>query len=129
MVGVQSEKAPAAFMSWKSGELVSAPCGTRVSGLATDSGSALPQAIMRDGLDDFLLVSDDDIMDAIHLMAAGAHTLAEGAGAAGLAGLLADPRRKGVCAVVCTGGNADNREMAALGEPRSAPGRRLPPPR
>ena len=45
-----------------------------------------------------------------------AHTLAEGAGAASLAGLMADPARRGPCAVVCTGGNADDGELAALAD-------------
>ena len=47
---------------------------------------------------------------------------AEGAGAASLAGLLADSARStrgGPCAVVCTGGNADDDELAALGSPSS----------
>lgn len=46
----------------------------------------------------------------------------EGAGAASLAGLLADSARStrgGPCAVVCTGGNADDDELAALGSPSS----------
>ena len=43
-----------------------------------------------------------------------AHTLAEGAGAASLAGLMADPTRQGPCAIVCTGGNADDHELAGM---------------
>jgi threonine dehydratase len=49
-------------------------------------------------------------------MATHAHTLAEGAGAAGLAAVLARPdlfHHKRV-AVVCTGGNASSREIAGL---------------
>jgi len=48
-------------------------------------------------------------------MSTHAHTLAEGAGAASLAGLLADPARRGPCAIVCTGGNADDDELAGIG--------------
>ena len=40
--------------------------------------------------------------------------LAEGAGAASLAGLMADPTRQGPCAIVCTGGNADDHELAGI---------------
>ena len=47
-------------------------------------------------------------------MSTHAHTLAEGAGAASLAGLMADPARRGPCAVVCTGGNADDHELAGI---------------
>ena len=62
------------------------------------------------------LVDDDAIQGAVGLMATHAHTLAEGAGAASLAGLMADPARRGPCAVVCTGGNADDSELAAIAD-------------
>ena len=65
---VQSDAAPAAYLSWKQGELVDAPMGTFAEGIATTSGYELPQSIMADLLDDFLLVSDDDIRRAIGLL-------------------------------------------------------------
>lgn len=114
VVGVQSAAAPAAWRSWKAGELLSAPCTTRVSGLATTAGFAVPQQVLAGRLDDFLLVTDDDITAAARLLATHAHTLAEGAGAAALAGLIADTRRPTYAAVVLTGGNASAEEIAAL---------------
>ena len=51
----------------------------------------LPQSILRQHLDDFILVSDDDIRRAIGLLIEKAHTLAEGAGAAALAGVVKQP--------------------------------------
>jgi len=114
VVGVQSSAAPAAYRSWRGRELATAPCDTRMSGLATAAGFALPQSVLVDRLDDFLLVTDDDIAAAAALLAGHAHTLAEGAGAAALAGLLADPARPAFCAVVVTGGNATPDEIAAL---------------
>ncbi len=117
VVGVQSEAAPAAWRSWSTRTLVSAPCTTRVSGLATTAGFALTQSVLVDRLDDFLLVPDDAIAAAARLMATHAHTLAEGAGAASLAGLLADSARPTAgqrAGVVCTGGNATAEEIAAL---------------
>ncbi len=70
-------------------------------------------------LDDFLLVGDDAITDAARLLASHAHTLAEGAGAAALAGLLAaDLAHDGrPVAVVCSGGNASAEEIADLAAP------------
>ncbi len=115
IIGVQSSAAPAAHRSWTSGRLESAPCTTRHSGLATGSGFALPQSILAGGLHDFLLVDDDAIGDAAAALAHHAHTLAEGAGAAGLVGLLSDPDHSERCAVICTGGNASPEEVAALG--------------
>lgn len=85
---VQSEAAPAAYLSWKQGEMVQAPMSTFAEGIATQSGYELPQRIMADLLDDFLLVSDDDIRRAIGLLVEKAHTLAEPAGATALAGAV-----------------------------------------
>ena len=116
IIGVQSTSSPAAHDSWRAGELVNRANRTRVDGLATGRGYRLPQSILRARLADFLLVSDERIGDAQRLLATGAHTLAEGAGAAGLAAVMARSelfRGKRV-AVVCTGGNADAAELAAL---------------
>ena len=90
---VQSEAAPAAYLSWKQGELVEASMETFAEGIATTSGYALPQSIMADLLDDFLLISDDDIRVAIGLLIEKAHTLAEPAGATALAGAVRHAER------------------------------------
>lgn len=116
VIGVQSASSPAAHDSWRAGELVNRPNRTRVDGLATGRGYALPQRILRERLADFLLVTDVEIGAARRLLATAAHTLAEGAGAAGLAAVMSRPelfqgRR---VAVVCTGGNADAAELASL---------------
>jgi threonine dehydratase len=118
IIGVQSAAAPAAHYSWRAGKCVTRPDRTTVEGLATGRGFELPQRLMR-GLADFWLVTDDEIAAAQRVLAVHAHTLAEGAGAAALAGLLARPgeyagRR---VAIVCTGGNASAREIAALATP------------
>jgi threonine dehydratase len=88
VVAVQSEAAPAGYLSWKRGELVEAPMATFAEGIATGAGYELPQSILRQHLDDFVLVSDDQIRYAIGLLIEKAHTLAEAAGAAALAGAL-----------------------------------------
>jgi threonine dehydratase len=116
IIAVQSSSSPAAYESWRSGELVERPNRTRVDGLATGRGFALPQRFLRAGLTDFVLVGDDQIGHAQRLLATHAHTLAEGAGAAGLAAVIARPdlfagRR---VAVVCTGGNASPAEIQEL---------------
>jgi threonine dehydratase len=116
VIAVQSSASPAAHDSWRSGGLVERPNRTVAAGLATGRGFALPQRLMRDRLADFLLVTDDQITEAQRLLATTAHTLAEGAGAAALAGVLSRPdlfSGKRV-AVVCTGGNADAAELTAL---------------
>lgn len=115
IIGVQSAAAPAAYESWRSRRIETRPCATRISGVATTEGNELPQSVLRGGLYDFLLVGDDDIDAARRILARDAHTLAEGAGAVSLAGLLAYDDRPRRCAVVVTGGNADDRELADLG--------------
>jgi threonine dehydratase len=119
VIAVQSESSRAAHDSWRSGELERRPNRTRVDGLATGRGFALPQRLMRAGLKDFVLVTDDRIRQAQRLLASAADTVAEGAGAAALAAILTDPDRwKGQrVAIVCTGGNATDAERAALHRP------------
>lgn len=114
VVGVQAAGASAAYRSWRSGVIESAPSDTFASGLATGTGFELPQAILRRGLNDFLLVTDEQLRDAIGIMARRAHTLCEGAGVAGLAGAIADARRPGTVGFACTGGNADLDEIESL---------------
>ena len=104
---VQSDAAPAAYLSWKQGELVDSTSETFAEGVATKSGYELPQRIMTDLLDDFFLVSDDDIRRAIGLLIEKAHTLAEPAGATALAGAVrnADLLKGKKVSITVTGAN------------------------
>ncbi|GAA0551033.1 threonine/serine dehydratase [Paractinoplanes ferrugineus] len=117
IIAVQSASSPAAHDSWRDQSPVVRPNRTRVDGLATGRGFALPQHHMRD-LADFVLVTDDQITVGRRVLARDAHTLAEGAGAAPLAAVLADPERFAgrTIAVVCTGGNASPAELASLSD-------------
>lgn len=113
VIGVQSAASPAAHDSWHAGALVERANTTRAEGLAVGCGFEVTQALMRRHLTDFVLVTDDQITAAQHLYLTGAHTVAEGAGAAALAAVLADPERfagRNV-GVVCTGGNASGDEL------------------
>src|SRR5581483_1527802 len=85
VIGVQSEASPAAYESWRQHSLVTAPNRTFAEGLATGIAFELPQTIMQQSLDDFLLVSEEEIMRATVWMIEHAHTLAEPAGASALA--------------------------------------------
>lgn len=107
VIGVQSEASPAAYESWRQRRLVEAPNRTFAEGLATGTAFALPQAILWEGLDDFVLLDDHEIMQAMVWMVAHAHTLAEAAGAASLAAayrLRHELKGKKV-GLVCSGGN------------------------
>jgi threonine dehydratase len=113
VVAVQSAQAPAAHDSWRLGELVTRPVKTAVEGLAIGSGFAATQAVLRNGLADFVLVSDEEIHCAQRMLLTVAHTLTEGAGAAALAALMArrDEYAGRKVAVICTGGNAGPAEL------------------
>jgi threonine dehydratase len=107
VLAVQSEEAQAGYLSWKQGEIVESEMNTVAEGIATGSGYELAQEIMADLLDDFLLVSDDEIHQAIGTLVDKAHTLAEGAGATALAGAIRYPEKvKGKkVAITISGGN------------------------
>jgi threonine dehydratase len=107
IIGVQAEAAPAAYETWKQHRLVTAPNRTFAEGLATGVAFELPQAIMREHLADFLLVSEEEIMRAMVWYIERAHTLAEGAGAAALAGAyrMRDSLQGKKVGLVCSGGN------------------------
>ena len=68
VIGVQSEAAPAAHRSWRAGTLVEDSTSTFAEGLATRTTFELPQQILRDLLDDFVLVSEDALKAATRVM-------------------------------------------------------------
>lgn len=107
VIGVQSEASPAAFESWRQRKLVDSPNKTFAEGLATGTAFALPQAILRNFLHDFVLVSEEEIMQAMVWMVEKAHTLAEAAGAAPLAAAyrLRGKLRGTKVGIICSGGN------------------------
>ena len=93
VIGVQSEAAPAAYRSWQEGRVVEDDDrSTFAEGLATRVGFELPQRILRERLDDFVLVSDDEIRRAMLHMIERTRNLVEAAGAAPLAAALTTAR-------------------------------------
>ena len=107
VIGVQSEAAPAAYESWKQKRMVNASNRTIAEGLATASAFELPQTIMQKYLHEFVLVTDEQILQAMVWMIERAHTLAEAAGSAPLAAAyhLRDDLRGKKVGIVCSGGN------------------------
>ncbi|MEA3335795.1 MAG: threonine/serine dehydratase [Chloroflexota bacterium] len=88
VIGAQSAQAPAMQLSWAAAEPVTAPTTTFAEGVATRVPFENTRRIMRAFLDDFVLVEDRDIEDAIVLLLEHTHNLAEGAGAIPLAAAL-----------------------------------------
>jgi threonine dehydratase len=116
VIGVQSEAAPAAYRSWQAGALVEAANSTFAEGLATGTAFELPQRILRESLDDFVLVSEDALKSATRLAIEKTRNLVEPAGAAALAAVLSAPRRFAArkVAIVCSGGNISPAQLTAL---------------
>ncbi len=107
VIAVQSAQAPAGYLSWKERRITEAPMKSIAEGLATANAYELTQGILWDLLDDFLLVDDEEIRRAIAVLVEKAHTLAEAAGAASVAGVIKHKEHlqgKKVAALV-TGGN------------------------
>ena len=108
VIAVQSREAPAAFRSWRERRLVEDKIETFAEGLATGTAFEFTQRILWDLLDDFVLVSDDEIAAAQALLIESARNLVEAAGAAPfaaalqLSGQLTGKR----VALMVTGGNA-----------------------
>jgi threonine dehydratase len=85
--GVQAIGAPVMFESWKRRELLAFDrMETFAEGIATRVAFELPAHILWERIDGFRLVSDGEIRRGIVTILESAHMLAEGAGAAGLAG-------------------------------------------
>jgi len=85
---VQAERAPASYESWRAGKAVAMPSAdTFADGLATRHSYEMTLPALREGLTGFVTVSEAEIAEAIRLYLRTTHNLAEGAAAAGLAGL------------------------------------------
>jgi threonine dehydratase len=109
IIGVQAENAPSYFLSWKKGEAVeTATCNTIADGLATRTPEPANVVAIRELVDDVRLVSEEQMREAIRHLLFEEHIVAEPAGAASTAALLAEPDERGdkVVALV-TGANID----------------------
>jgi threonine dehydratase len=116
VIGVQSEAAPAAFRSWQARAMLPGEMQTHAEGLATRVPFELPQQILWKHLDDFVLVSEDEIREATRLMIEHTRNLIEPAGAAPLAAALKlrDRLQGRRIALIASGGNLSPTQLADL---------------
>ena len=87
---------------------------TLAEGIAVKRPGDLTSAILRDLVDEILLVAERDLEHAVALLVTVEKSVVEGAGAAGLAAMLAQPERfagRKVATVLC-GGNIDTHLLA-----------------
>jgi threonine dehydratase len=89
VIGVQAERAPAVYRSWKEQRMVTTESAdTFADGLATRVPAEITQDIINRLVDNIVTVSEEEIAAAIRLLLFHTHNLAEGAGAAPLAAAL-----------------------------------------
>jgi threonine dehydratase len=95
--------------------VVCQPGYTIADGIAVKHPGALPASILEHALDDTVQVSDDEIAEALVLCVERTKLLVEGAGAVGLAALLAGRiSGSGSVAVVLSGGNIDATTLVSV---------------
>lgn len=108
--GVQAAGASAIHDSWHAGERLSLDSAETIAdGLATRTTYDFTFGALREGLSDFVLVSEEDLAQAVSRLLRTTHNLAEPAGAAGIAGAarLSERLAGKTVAVVLSGGNID----------------------
>ena len=113
VIGVQARLYPSAYGKFKGEDL---PCGgdTLAEGIAVKEPGEFTSRIIKRVVDDIVLVGEADLEEAVALLLQIEKTVVEGAGAAGLAAVLAHRERfagRKVGLVLC-GGNIDTRLLA-----------------
>ncbi|WP_293876535.1 MULTISPECIES: threonine ammonia-lyase [unclassified Sphingomonas] len=113
IVGVQAELFPSMYNRIRGTNL---PCAgdTLAEGIAVKEPGGITSGIIADLVDDIVLVGERNLEEAVSLLLQIEKTVVEGAGAAGLAALMAYPERfrgRTVGIVLC-GGNIDTRLLA-----------------
>ncbi|MBA2525149.1 MAG: threonine/serine dehydratase [Pyrinomonadaceae bacterium] len=117
VIAVQSEAAPAMWHAWRNRTLDPYPTmKTEHEGLATRVPFEMANKILWELLDDFVLVTDEEINGAIRQLTLHAKQVAEGAGAASLAAAikLRDGLRYKKVVGIVTGGNIPLERLAKL---------------
>ncbi len=113
VIGVQAELYPSMWAKMH-GEVARCDGDTLAEGIAVKTPGVLTFQVVKALVDDILLVGERDLERAVSLLLTIEKTVVEGAGAAGLAAILANPqpfRGRTVGLVLC-GGNIDTRLLA-----------------
>jgi threonine dehydratase len=115
LIGAQTELYPSMFAKIKGRDMPTAG-DTLAEGIAVKTPGRITASIIQRIVDDILLVPERDIETAVSLLLQIEKTVVEGAGATGLAAMLAHPDRfrgRNVGLVLC-GGNIDTRLLATV---------------
>ena len=108
LVGVQADRFRAAADAFDGREPNRGPAGTIAEGIAVDDPGPTAMGLLRRNVDRMVTVSESDIERAIFMLLEFEKTVTEGAGAAALAAVIADPSiAVGKTVLVLSGGNID----------------------
>lgn len=106
IIGVQAEAAPSYYLSWKQRQPVATPdCQTIADGLATRTPASDNVEAIVNLVDDFRLVSEQSLLQAIKHLLLQEHVAAEPSGAATTAALLNDGNAQGTTVLILSGAN------------------------
>lgn len=110
---VQAESSPAAYQSWKTGTIKTAENKAFAGGFATGVGYEGPFEIYKDQLEDFVVLSEEEVYEGIALAAYYTQNLTEGAGSSTImAALRLKDRLQGKNVVLqFSGANASAEEI------------------
>lgn len=114
IIGVQSEHSPSMYISVKNGELTEVPTTPTIAdGIIVKKPVDLTFHFCQKYVDEIVMVSDDEIMDAMFKMIETQKTIPEGSGAAPVAAIMSGKidtaNKKTVCVV--SGGNIDSSRL------------------
>jgi threonine dehydratase len=115
IIGVQAALYPSMYNAIKAQSLPMRG-DTLAEGIAVKAPGAITSKIVRALVDDIVLVTEQHVEHALSLLLTIEKSVTEGAGAAGLAAVLADPDRfKGrALGLVLSGGNIDTRLLSGV---------------
>ena len=115
IIGVQARLYPSMYNVIK-GEQLPMRGDTLAEGIAVKAPGRVTSEIIRALVDDIVLVNEDQLEGAVAMLMSIEKTVVEGAGAAGLAALMAAPERFAGrdVGLILTGGNIDTRLVASV---------------
>jgi threonine dehydratase len=112
IIGVQAERAPAYFRSWKEDRVVGTEtCDTIADGLATRTPDLANVRDVKSLVDDVVLVSEEQMLRSIEILLVEEHVLAEPAGAASTAAVFAAEAEFGENVVLVVSGANISRDI------------------
>jgi threonine dehydratase len=115
IIGVVSAASPSYALSFAQRKIVEAPSSTRIAdGLACRLPNAQAMEVIWENVSRIIEVTDEQIGEAMRIYYEDTHNVAEGAGAASLAGALLEQNRGKRIGMVLTGGNVDSAVYAKV---------------